>query len=137
MSHLLYIVWEKDNELGIPIIDEQHRGLVSAINSFHYFIKEGEGIEATRPTLQTLVQYINIHFKTEEPLMKQSGYPSYDEHILTHKGLIEKTKNIAHETLTKGDARIALDFLKDWWLTHINKVDRQYAPYVKKMLGIV
>ncbi len=45
MSNDLYIIWHPDNDLGIPIIDEQHRGLVSAINSLHYFIKADKGVE--------------------------------------------------------------------------------------------
>lgn len=136
MSNDLYIIWHRDNELGIPIIDEQHRGLVTAINSFHYFIKEERGIAMMQPIIMTLVEYIDIHFKTEEPLMKDAGYPGFDGHIHLHRMLTERTKKIAEESLHKGNARIALDFLKDWWLNHINNVDREYAPYVKKHLGI-
>ena len=136
MSNLLYIIWTKENEIGIPIIDEQHRGLVSAINSFHYFIKEDRGIKMVKPIIMTLVEYIDVHFKTEEPLMKAAGYPDFDNHILLHRKLTEKTARIAEEVIYKGDATIALNFLKEWWLNHINNVDRQYAPYVKKMLDI-
>ena len=136
MSNLLYIVWGKENELGIPIIDEQHRGLVSAINSFHYFIKEGHGDMAIRPIIMTLVQYIDIHFRTEEPLMRDSGFPDVEEHIARHRKLTQRTQKIAQEALAEGNAYVALEFLKDWWLGHINSIDRQYVPYVKKMLGI-
>jgi hemerythrin len=136
MSNDLYIVWNKENDLGIPIIDEQHRGLVSAINSYHYFIKEGKGVEMVKPIIMTLVQYIDVHFRTEEPLMKDSGYPGYEDHIRLHRKLTLKTENIARESIDTGNAYIALDFLKDWWLNHINSIDRQYVPYVRKMLGI-
>lgn len=136
MSNDLYIVWGKENEIGIPIIDEQHRGLVSSINSFHYFIKEGAGIEAVRPTIITLVQYIDIHFRTEEPLLKSAGYPDFDNHILLHRRLTEETEKIVRKTIADGTPYIALDFLKNWWLNHINNIDRKYAPSVKKHLGI-
>ena len=64
-NSMLYIVWNDINKLGIPIIDEQHRGIVATINSFHYFIQEGHGLEALKPTLNILEQYTCIHFKTE------------------------------------------------------------------------
>ena len=35
----LYITWKNEDELGIPIIDEQHRGVVTAINSLFYFMQ--------------------------------------------------------------------------------------------------
>ncbi len=136
MSNDLYIIWHTSNELGIPIIDEQHRGLVSTINSFHYLIKEGQGEEVIRPIIMTLVQYIEIHFRTEEPLMQKAGFPGYDDHIRLHRSLTTKTKRIAEEAVTKSNAYIALEFLKDWWLDHINNVDRQYAPYLRKLLDI-
>ena len=33
-QHELLIYWDASNEIGIPIIDEQHRGIVTLINSF-------------------------------------------------------------------------------------------------------
>ncbi|HNY64043.1 MAG TPA: bacteriohemerythrin [Deltaproteobacteria bacterium] len=136
VGNLLYIIWQKENEVGIPIIDEQHRGLIASINSLHYFIQEGEGAEVLKPTLQTLMQYTNIHFRTEEALMKRAGYPEFDSHVLLHEKLIEQTKSTAYECLSSSDAEPALRFLKEWWLNHINNTDRQYAPYLKRALGI-
>ena len=136
MNNDLYIVWTPENELGIPIIDEQHRGLVSSINSFHYLIQEGAGIEAVRPTIMMLVQYIDIHFRTEEPLLERANYPDYENHIKLHRNLTRTTEQIVRKTLAEGTPYIALEFLKEWWMNHINNVDRQYAPYVKKALNI-
>ena len=133
---MLYIVWNERNDLGIPIIDEQHRGIVTTINSFHYFIQEGHGIDALKPTLNILEQYTSIHFKTEEALLKEADYKGIEEHILLHEGLIKRTKKIAREATSYRDPEIALKFLRDWWLGHINKEDKKYAPYVKSMLGI-
>jgi hemerythrin len=137
MNNDLYIIWNEDNNLGIPIIDEQHKGLVSNINSFHYFIKEDKGLDILRPIVSALVHYIDVHFRTEEPLMYTAGYPDVDQHIRLHRLLTERTKKIAQESLNKGNAQVALDFLKDWWLNHINQEDRKYASYVKKALGIM
>ncbi len=69
MQNILYIVWTEKNKVGIPIIDEQHRGIISTINSLHYFIQTGQGEQIIRPTLIMLEQYVDIHFKTEEALM--------------------------------------------------------------------
>ena len=46
MGNLLYIVWNEKNNIGVPIIDEQHRGIVIAINSLYYFINERRANEA-------------------------------------------------------------------------------------------
>ena len=136
MKNALYIVWNKNNELRIPIIDEQHRGIVTTINSFHYFIKEGSGLDALKPTFIILAQYINIHFKTEEALMKAAGYNGLEEHLVLHRELIKRTQAIARGAVSYKEPEIALSFLKEWWIGHINQKDKKYASQVKKMLGI-
>jgi len=124
-------VWTEKNNLGVPIIDEQHRGIVSTINSFHCFIQEGHGEEALKPTLIILEQYTSIHFRTEEALMKEAGYPDLEDHILLHHGLMKRTKEIVRGAASYKEPEITLKFLKEWWLGHINMEDRKYAPYVK------
>lgn len=135
MRRALYIIWDDSNNLGIPIIDEQHRGIVATINSFHYFIQAGSGLDGLKPTLNILEHYTNIHFKTEEKLMNEAGYPNLADHIELREKLMKKTKEIAREATSLSEPEIALKFLKEWWLGHINKEDKQYGPYVKRSMG--
>ena len=139
MDSMLYIEWSDKNILGITIIDEQHRGIVTTINSFYYFIQKGCGRDAIKPTLNMLEQYTKLHFQTEEDLLEESGYRKFDEpwltrHINLHKELMRKTIDIALDPKACEDPHIALKFLKAWWLDHINVEDRQYVAYVKGKL---
>ena len=136
MQSLLYIVWNEKNNLNIPIIDEQHRGIVATINSFHHFAQKGQAREVIRPTLLILEQFTELHFETEEALMKESGYPRFEEHRLLHQELMKKTRSIARETTQMIDSDVVLQFLKQWWLGHINVEDRKYAPHVISTLRI-
>ncbi len=134
MKNVLYIVWSDSNRLGIPIIDEQHRGIVSIINSLHYFIQKGRGEKILQPVLIMLDQHIHIHFETEESLMTEAGYPALENHILLHKELARKTENVSREVNMDKDLDMMLRFLKEWWSDHINKEDRKYAPSVRKLM---
>ena len=136
MKNTLYIVWKDNNNLGIPIIDEQHRGIISTINSLHYFMQTGHGHEIIKPTMIMLEQYINIHFKTEEALMARANYPALKEHIVLHKELAEKTKKLSINAIRDKDSDMVLRFLKEWWLDHINKEDRKYTPFLRKLIDI-
>jgi len=133
--NVLYIVWKDVNGTGVPILDEQHRGIVSTINSFYYFYQEGHSSEALVPTIKMLEQYVAIHFKTEEELMRKVEYPGLEEHIKLHKVLEEKTRSIAREITGMEDAGMVLKFLRAWWLNHINIEDKKYAPYMEKLLA--
>ncbi len=134
MENNLYIIWDNDKKLGIPIIDEQHRGIISTINSLYYFIQNGHGTHVIKPTMIMLVQYTIIHFETEEELMKKAGYSIIEEHIKMHEHLLKKTKALSVEAVINKDPEMVLRFLKQWWLGHINKEDKKYALQVKKIL---
>jgi len=136
MQEALYIVWNAKNELDIPIIDEQHRAIVSTINSLFYFIHEKLTLVALKPTLHILSEYTKIHFTTEELLMEKAGYTEFESHVLLHRQLAERTKAIAQSPLERDSALEVLHFLKDWWLNHINWEDRKYAPCVQRYLRI-
>jgi hemerythrin len=69
----------------------------------------------------------------------ESGYRKFDEpwfsrHINLHRELMRRTIDIARDPKVFEDPHIALKFLKEWWLDHINVEDRQYVAYVKEKM---
>ena len=124
MDQPLYIVWNEDYELGVNILDEQHRALVSTINSLYYFITRGSGVQAIKPTLRVLEEYTNLHFATEEAFMKSFDFHDFKEHRQFHQHLMAKTLTLSNHVYSEEDALKTLDFLKNWWLNHINGEDR-------------
>lgn len=89
-----------------------------------------------KPTLNILEEYTIIHFKTEEGLLREAGYEGLDEHILLHNALIEKTRKIAREATTYKEPELALKFLRNWWIGHINNEDKQYSQFVIDALDL-
>jgi hemerythrin len=75
-----------------------------------------------------------MHFQTEEKLMVMNRFPGYTEHKRAH----DNFKLVVIKSVKDFDSgeQLVLEkfagFLKDWILTHIAKVDRQYAEYFKK-----
>lgn len=132
--HHLYIKWDDGYNLGIPIIDEQHRGIVSTINTYHFFVVSGKAAAALKPTLITLDQYTKSHFITEEGLLEQTEYPEIESHKKLHENLSKKMIEIAREAAQEKDYDIVLTFLRKWWLDHIRKEDVKYALHVKGKL---
>ena len=130
MEHKLYIAWKDSYCIGIPIIDEQHRCIVSIINSIHYFVEEHRELDVLESIINMMIQYTVIHFKTEEAMLKEAGYPPIEEHILLHKQLINQLKEVSHEATQECDVDPLLKLLKAWWLSHINQEDRKYVPFM-------
>lgn len=132
MPDQLYIVWDEKNRIGVSIIDEQHRSIVSTINTFYYYVSKGAAEAALRPIVIILEQYTRLHFQLEEAIMRENAYPQIEEHQALHAILMKETQNIlTHDRMTT-DPYAVLTFLKNWWLGHINQEDRAYVPYVRK-----
>ncbi|MCL1939666.1 MAG: bacteriohemerythrin [Desulfovibrionaceae bacterium] len=137
MSHSLLISWGPENEIGIPIIDEQHRGIVTLINSFGFSIQHGQQTEFYLNTIFSMMDgYTKLHFATEEEFLRLAGYAELESHKGLHAALIKKSFAIASESMRLRDPEIYLQFLKEWWMTHINHCDRLYAPTMKKYLAL-
>jgi hemerythrin len=75
-----------------------------------------------------------MHFSTEEKLMIMNKFPGYAEHKKAH----DDFKLVVIKSVKDFDSGEQLvlekfaNFLKDWILTHIAKLDKQYAEYFKK-----
>lgn len=128
-SHL-YIVWNDTHHLGIPIIDEQHRAIISTINTLHYFKINNKEKEVMDSTLIILNEYTKYHFLTEEDIICVEEYVEIDEHKKLHKQLAIETKRISSDIKFESDPSELLKFLKSWWLNHICVEDKKYADFI-------
>ena len=137
MNNSLLISWSPANETGIPIIDEQHRGIVGIINSFAFAIQHGREEEFYLNTIFTMMDcYTKLHFATEEEFLRLAGYPEIESHQKLHTDLIHQSFVIASKSIRLRDPEMYLQFLREWWMTHINQRDQMYAPFVRERLGV-
>ena len=129
----LYIVWNEGQHIGIPILDEQHHALVATINSLYFFIQEGWGVSALKPTLNIVKIYSAFHAKTEEGILMKLKYPSLVTHIDNQKQFEKKVDEITDEAILYRDPQILLSFLRDWWRSHLLEEHKQYTVYFDKL----
>lgn len=127
--------WKSEYDLGIPIIDAQHRGLAAALNSLHFAIVNHLGDTMLDPTIEMVKAYAGVHFTTEELLFRQCGYPDAERHAALHNKLLETMFERGQESLFNQDAGEFLDFLKNWLITHVLREDRAYRNYFSRALG--
>lgn len=130
MNNSLYIIWSDNNNLGIPIIDEQHRAIISTINTLHYFTVNNMEKEVLDSTIVILNEYTKYHFLLEEEIIKSENYNKFNEHKKLHQQLAIETQKISSNVQKEQDPSELLKFLKNWWLNHICVEDRKYATFI-------
>ncbi len=124
------VVWKAFYSVGDSSLDAEHSQVIEVINDLYAAMDEGEDYAAVKPLLDRLVRYTNEHFRDEERVMQEHDYPGFAEHKALHDRMRKRTADLrAFADLVTG--RDLLNFLKEWWLGHIQSKDKEYAPYLQ------
>jgi len=129
-------VWRADFELGIPLIDDQHRVLVKMINEAQHRLSGDASAAELSEIVNGLLSYADYHFGTEERYAVEYGYDlahraAYDEHVGEHRAFARDVADVARR-LAAGEAIEAeglLAFLQRWLTDHILEVDRRIGDF--------
>lgn len=128
------IEWEDKYSVGISIIDEKHKELFGIINKIIVAKQYNKNPKEILEKLNEMIQFAQKHFKTEETYMIMFKYPEYEYHKDEHDDF--SFKMIAYnDRVIDGDYKIAndiLEYLKRWFVNHIQKTDKKYADYFIK-----
>ena len=130
----LLVVWKPEYNLGIPIVDEQHRGVVSTTNSFYYGIHSKHGESILKPIVDMLYDYTYLHFEVEEDLLEQCKFPDVKHHHGLHSELKDTLHEVGRESVLHKDPYQFMEFLKKWWIDHICDKDRVFRDHLVKTL---
>jgi len=126
----LAFVWDDSYQLGIPVLDEQHRTIASNLNSLSYLIRVGRSESIIEATLNTLDQCMRIHFSTEEEILEAAAFPGLKEHRAAHQAFSRQIQ----DRLASGSGTTTADgilrFLIDWWPRHITSEDRAFVAHL-------
>lgn len=128
-------VWKENLSVNVKSMDEQHKKLIDMMNDFYDNIAHRPNNENISILLNSLSQYIGVHFTLEEKYMEQSEYTDYKEHKKQHDAFRAKVEEV-EQKLNDGKLVLSLEvttFLKDWLLKHIQVSDKKYSDhFVKK-----
>ena len=127
----IFIVWTPEYNIGLSIIDEQHRGIVSILNSLHYGMQNDFAQEMLVPTIRKIHEYARIHFHVEERLFEKYKFPKAKTHHELHKKLASNVKEIGRKCILERDPLHFMEFLKFWWIDHICNDDLQFRDYLR------
>jgi len=126
------MIWKEDYSVGVAEIDRQHKKLIDMINTLHQAMSQGKGKQVVDAVLADLVNYCATHFKAEEKLMADAGYPELENHREKHQKMTQKVLALQAE-VKAGKKTITMEvmrFLEQWLDKHILGTDKKYGPYL-------
>ncbi len=127
------VTWSDSYSVKIPMIDAQHKKLFDLINALHDAMVQGKGMEVLGTTLDGLSKYTVVHFSEEEQMLAKVNYADLAAHKREHAVFIQKVSDLQSQ-YSKGNVALTMpvmEFLKDWLVNHIQKVDKKYMGIIK------
>jgi hemerythrin len=128
------IEWTDNLSVGIEEIDSQHKRLIGLINELHAAMMERRSKDALGVIIGGLKDYTVTHFSTEEMYFDKFKYQNSLSHKKEHQGFVDKV-NEYKTGFEKGKIMLSveiMDYLKNWLVAHIQKIDTAYAPFFRE-----
>lgn len=129
------IEWGRQFEIGIDVIDAQHKRIVDYINTL-VDTEANLDHEAMASLMDSLLDYTFSHFAFEEALMEEAGYEFLLVHQNTHEAFSRRIRDLQAQFRQGSDVSTDVaELLQTWLIDHIQSDDQSYAPVVRAQYG--
>lgn len=127
-----FMDWREEYESGIKPIDDQHKHIVSFMNTLYYAVENVSTEQEISVLIRELDTYVTAHFRLEEFYGEKYDYPglkklkeSHDFFRLIYQELrtdYQYTFNISH----------ILAVMNEWLVFHLNTQDKALLEYLRE-----
>lgn len=123
--------WSDTYNIGIEVIDNQHRQILDYINALESIRQTGDRSKI-KEVLEDLIDYTQSHFTFEENLLQQVNY----QYLASHCGIHELFVKKLHDYRKRFDAGESVEndlyrLLSKWLINHIQHDDQDYVDSVR------
>jgi len=131
--------WTPEMSVGEDHIDSQHQRLLAQVNKLLEALASEENNNILMfETLNFFDDYIKDHFSYEEDYMRSLNYPYIKPHIEQHNDFIDHYKLFKQRVTAGIEKKLLLmeveEYIGNWWIEHIGKVDKNYYLFTKGQL---
>jgi len=121
-------------ETGVAELDVEHQLQVRLLEALRAAVAAGRPRAEQQALLQQLADASNVHFMSEELLMRLHAWERYDQHTEEHRRLLEELAGLRAVFDAGGAeaAAVAVEALQRWLAGHVRGMDRAFADYVAR-----
>jgi hemerythrin-like metal-binding protein len=128
------LLWSERFSVGLKKIDHQHQQLFKIINDLISNQDAAPGSDFVAEILDRMTKYTDYHFRTEERVMMEYGYPEYALQVREHTEFKTKTARFYTDcgAANTGLSGEMLDYLQKWLTNHILESDLRFKDFLTK-----
>lgn len=124
-------------KVGDKTIDGEHDLQMQLLDSLSQALSKGGEFTPTRHILEQFIEFSDMHFLSEQLIMRLHSYPGYEAHLEEHTQLMKKVREI-RESIVRGEKVPSLQIvqeLREWLLLHIASEDAAFGEFLRKQEG--
>jgi len=122
---------------GVVEMDDEHEAQIRLLDAFENAVRRGMDESVLDGLLQQFIDHTNVHFLSEQLLMRLHAYEAYEAHLQEHEQLMAEVRRLQlsyalgnSESLTQ-----LVEALRRWLLVHIHTTDSVLGEYLSQQLG--
>ena len=117
---------------GVTSMDREHAGQLSLFNDLKAAVRSGADDSLVYALLDELVEHSNLHFLSEQLMMKLNAYEASESHFLEHERLLDELRQLRRNLATGSTTHKhgLIEALRNWLLVHIQTSDKKLAEYL-------
>jgi len=125
--------WKDEYNLGIKVIDEQHREIFESIGELDSAAESKVEKGIVDGILTSILEVSRKHFECEEGYFKKFGYAKAEEHAKLHD-MFESRIEKLREKYEHGEnfSEHLAEFLEEWLVHHIHENDKDFVGLFKE-----
>ncbi len=121
-------IWSPYFEIGDPVIDGEHKMILSALTDFFITVNNDLGERLSQSVLIVLYGYFKGHCENEEQLMGEIAGTGFEHHRAEHRRFLERLTDIRQRFTDGQEVRPALSqFFHDFLHRHVLTEDLKVA----------
>jgi hemerythrin len=131
---LAFTVWDESMATGYEAVDQQHRDLLDKVNDLLAACRERRMAGEIPRLIWFLKRYVRKHFRDEEQLQLDHGYPGYPAHKAQHDWFYAEVRSLELKYSSEGASTIlvieSLYLMCNWLHAHFKDVDQILVNYL-------
>lgn len=121
--------WEKEQQLGVATIDSEHALQGRLVAVLREAVETGREQAVIAEMLRRLEDTSNVHFMSEELMMRLDAYDQYGFHVEEHRKLLAQLAEVRarFESNPATDLLPMISWVEEWLTSHIKGMDRRFT----------
>ena len=123
--------------VGESSIDSEHDLQMQLLDSLSQALEKGGDFAAAKHVLEQFIEFSDMHFLSEQLVMRLHNYPAYEIHLEEHTRLMKKVREIK-EVVFQGQRAPGLQLiqeLREWLIDHIASEDVAFGEFLQREKG--